>query len=90
MPSSRAIRAGEAFVELFADDNKLVRGLRGAKKKLKEFGARVRKLGMRMVALSAIMAAPLIAGGTVFTNFEQQLAKVSTMLEDPEILLLEG
>ena len=83
MPSAGAIRAGRAFVELFTDDSKLVRGLRGAEKQLKAFGARIKKMGMSMVALSAIMAAPLIAGGTVFTNFEQQMAKVSTMLDEP-------
>ena len=83
MPSAGAIRAGQAFVELFADDSKLVRGLRGAEKQLKAFGAKIKKLGMSMVALSAIMAAPLVAGGKVFVDFEQQLAKVSTMLDEP-------
>ena len=29
MSKQNAIRAGQAFVELFADDSKLVRGLRG-------------------------------------------------------------
>ena len=38
MPSARGIRAGRAFVELFADDSKLVRGLRRAEKRLKAFG----------------------------------------------------
>ncbi len=40
MPSRPgAIRAGRAFVELFADDSKLVRGLRAAERKIKAFGA---------------------------------------------------
>ena len=30
MPSAGGIRAGRAFVELFADDSKLLRGLRRA------------------------------------------------------------
>ena len=34
MPSSKRIRAGRVFVELFADDSKLVRGLRAAERKI--------------------------------------------------------
>ena len=45
MPSAQGIRAGRAFVELFADDRKLVRGLRRAEKKLRAFGASIRGLG---------------------------------------------
>ena len=39
-----AIRAGRAFVELFADSSKLVKGLRVASAKLKGFGNDVRAL----------------------------------------------
>ncbi|MEY3458647.1 MAG: hypothetical protein RL215_1804, partial [Planctomycetota bacterium] len=39
--NAQAIRAGRAFVELFADDTKLVRGLRAAERKLQAFGAGV-------------------------------------------------
>lgn len=35
--NTRSIRAGRAFVEMFADDSKLVRGLRRAEKRLLEF-----------------------------------------------------
>ncbi len=38
MSSSHNIRAGRAFVELFADDSKLVRGLRPAERRVKAFG----------------------------------------------------
>jgi len=38
MSASGTIRAGRAFVELFADDSKLVRGLKAAQAKLKAFG----------------------------------------------------
>ena len=46
MSNSTSIRAGRAFVELFADDSKLVRGLRRAEKKLKAFGSSIRNLGL--------------------------------------------
>lgn len=45
MASAQGIRAGRAFVELFADDSKLVRGLRRAEKKLKAFGDVERWIG---------------------------------------------
>jgi hypothetical protein len=48
MANTGAIRAGRAFVELFADDSKLVRGLRRAEKKLKAFGDSVRGFGLKM------------------------------------------
>lgn len=50
-PSSGAIRAGRAFVELFADDSKLVRGLKSAQKKLEGYGKGVRSSGLKMMAL---------------------------------------
>jgi len=36
--SAKGIRAGRAYVELFADDSKLVRGLRNAGKRLESWG----------------------------------------------------
>ena len=83
MVSARDIRAGAAYIELYAHDNKLNRGLSRASKRLKAFGAGVKRIGMSMVVLSAVMATPLVAGGQVFADFEQQLAKVSTMLDNP-------
>ena len=61
MASSQGIRAGKAFVELFADDTKLVRGLRGAERKLKAFGAGVQSMGTKLFGLGAAIVAPLAA-----------------------------
>ncbi len=84
MTLAQGIRAGAAYIELYANDNRLVRGLNRAQKRLKTFSVGVRDLGRRMVILSAIMATPLIAGVKVFADFEQQMANVSTMLAEPE------
>ena len=51
MPSSKGIRAGRAFVELFAGDSKLVRGLRRAEKRLKAFGDRICNMGLKIAGL---------------------------------------
>lgn len=84
MATAQGIRAGRAFVELFADDTKLVRGLRLAEKKLKAFGNGVRRLGLKMAGLGTAVAAPMVASGKVFGDFENQMKMVSTMLAEPE------
>ena len=43
-----SIRAGRAFVELLADDSRLVRGLRAAERKIKAFGAGILSMGLKM------------------------------------------
>jgi len=77
MPAPGAIRAGRAFVELFADDSKLVRGLRRASAKLKAFGESVRNMGLKMMALGAAIVAPLLASTKVFSKMGDSLAKMS-------------
>ncbi len=77
MASSQGIRAGKAFVELFADDTKLVRGLRAAEKRLKAFGAGVQSIGTKLFGLGAAAVAPLLATTNVFADMGDQLAKMS-------------
>jgi len=77
MPSAQGIRAGRAFVELFADDSKLVRGLRAAEKKLKAFGAGIRNLGLKMMAVGAAVVAPLAAAGKYFSDYGDGIAKMA-------------
>lgn len=54
-----AIRAGAAFVELYATDNALVRGLANAEAKLKNFGKTVAGVGAAAVAGGAGILAPI-------------------------------
>jgi len=77
MPSARGIRAGRAFVELFADDSKLVRGLRRAEKRLKAFGDRIRNLGLKIAGLGAAMLAPLLGATKAFGSMGDQVAKMA-------------
>lgn len=78
-----AIRAGRAYVELFADDSRLIRGLRGAEKRLRAFGNQIRNVGLKLLKLAGLFAIPLIIGTAVFARFEEQMANVSTMLDEP-------
>ena len=61
MAGAQGIRAGRAFVELFADDSKLARGLRQAQAKLSAFGSAVRGIGYKLTAAGAAITAPLTA-----------------------------
>lgn len=77
MPSTQGIRAGRAFVELFADDSKLVRGLRAAEKKLKAFGQGIRNLGLKVIGIGAAILAPLAASAKLFSGYGDQVAKMA-------------
>jgi hypothetical protein len=72
-----AIRAGRAFVELFADDSKLVRGLRRASARLKAFGEGVRNIGLKMAGLGAAVVAPLAGAAKSFADMGSKLWDMS-------------
>jgi hypothetical protein len=75
--TAQGIRAGRAFVELFADDSKLVRGLRAAEKKLKAFGDSIRNLGLKMVGVGSAILAPLAASAKLFGSYGDSVAKMA-------------
>jgi len=77
MATARGIRAGRAFVELFADDSKLVRGLRRAEKRIKAFGQSVRNLGLKVAGLGTALLAPLAASAKAFSSMGDQVAKMA-------------
>ena len=82
MATAGAIRAGRAFVELFTDNTKLVRGLRAAKAKITAFGRDVGNVGRAMMRVAAVAAAPFAVGAKAFATFDKQMRMVSTMLGD--------
>ena len=77
MASTQGIRAGRAFVELFADDSKLVRGLRRAQKKLKAFGQSIRAMGLKIAGLGAAVLAPMLGAAKAFGAMGDQVAKMA-------------
>ncbi|HQL76536.1 MAG TPA: phage tail tape measure protein [Phycisphaerae bacterium] len=76
MSNPQGIRAGKAFVELFADDSKLVRALKRAEAKLRAFGDRLQTLGRKLLALGTVAAAPLGLATKIFAGFEDQMLTV--------------
>lgn len=77
MANTSAIRAGRAFVELFADDTKLVRGLRAAERKLRAFGASISRLGRQMMGIGVAMLTPLASAGKAFAAMGDSVAKMA-------------
>ncbi len=77
MAAGSAIRAGRAFVELFLDDSKMVRGLKSAARRLKMFGASVRSIGVGLFVAGAGIATPLIAATKQFASTGDKLDKMS-------------
>ncbi len=77
MALAGGIRAGAAFIELYANDAKLVKGLQGASRRLKAFGAGLQASGLKMMALGAGIVAPLLASAKGYSEMGDQLDKMS-------------
>lgn len=74
MPSTAgAIRAGRAFVEIFADNSKLNQGLRAAEAKLRAFGQTASTMGRAMVTTAAIAAFPIAMAVRTFRKFDDEM-----------------
>lgn len=76
MASSAAIRAGRAFVELFADDGALVRGLQTAERRVQAWGKNVAKAGLGLTAIGGTALAPITKA---FTNVLTRAADFKTL-----------
>ena len=74
--SVRDIKAGRAYVEMYLKDV-LAPGLKKAAKRLTAFGRAVNKLGAGLIAGGAALAVPLAAGVQTFTDWGDELAKMS-------------
>ncbi|GAB6188017.1 phage tail tape measure protein [Thermopirellula anaerolimosa] len=77
MASPSGIRAGQAFVELFADDSRLVRGLKAASKRLKAWGQSVTAAGQRMLSAGMAAVGGLLGASGLFASMGDRVAKAS-------------
>ena len=78
MPNSKSIRAGRAFVELFADDSQLARGLKAAERRLKAWGAGIRSIGAKVFAGGVAFVTPLLLAVKQFASSGDALDKMSS------------
>lgn len=77
MANQGGIRAGRAFVELFADDSRLVRGLNAASAKLKAWGQSVTAMGQKFLAAGAAAGGAFFAAAKIFSDAGDRLQKMS-------------
>lgn len=75
--SAKGIRAGRAYVELGTDNVALARGLRAAQQQLRAFGDSLRQIGTRMLAIGGGIVTPLLGAAKVFSDWGDQLDKMS-------------
>ncbi len=79
MASARGIRAGAAYIELYANDNKLVRGLNRAQKRLKAFGSSVQRIGARLTGIGTGLASGFAISTRVFAGFDDRMRQVQAV-----------
>lgn len=77
MASPSGIQAGQAFVELFADDSRLVRGLKAASKRLVDWGKNITAAGQRMLLGGMTLLGPMTGFSKVFADMGSRLADMS-------------
>lgn len=77
MADSSAIRAGRAFVEVFADNSPLIRGLKDGERILTKWGANVMKAGATATAAGLAIASPFAAAIKLFSDTGSELNDMS-------------
>lgn len=77
MAGQQGIRAGKAYVELNANDSKLVKGLRSAQRKLRRFGQMITGMGARLLTAATAITGPILAAAKSFANFGDAVNKMS-------------
>lgn len=75
--NSSAIRAGRAFVELFADDSKLVKNMATAEQKVRAFGTKIGDIGKTMFQQSAAISGLFLLAIHQFTSAGESLLELS-------------
>lgn len=87
MARAGAVKAGEAYVEVFSDDTPLVRGMKGLGAKLQKTGSGIQSIGASaaragagIAAMGAAVVGPLAAAVKSFTSAGDELQKMGLRL----------
>lgn len=75
--SGGAIRAGGAFVELFANATNLQKGLKDAQAKVQNFGASIAGIGAKLASMGGAITAPLLGAAKLFADSGSNLLLMS-------------
>lgn len=77
MAKASGIRAGQAFVEIFADNSRLVRGLKQASARLRSWGRSVQRIGLGIFAAGSAMLGSMLLAVRQFMEAGDALDKMS-------------
>lgn len=75
--SAGAVRAGAAFVEIFANDSKFQQALTRMQNKLKATAATMRTIGAGLMGAGAAIATPILAAAGAFASLGSELFDMS-------------
>lgn len=89
MPSPGSVRAGRAFVEVFADNTALVRGLKAAEAKVKGFGTAIAGIGGVVAGIGAAITAPFIAGLKGAMDLEDAMQATGVIFGDSADVIIK-
>jgi hypothetical protein len=78
--NSGAIKAGSAYVEIFADKSALMRGLRSAESSIKKWGNAISSFGKKMMGIGTAIVTPLIAAAKYAGSFADDIARMSQIV----------
>ncbi len=84
MPSRADVEAGRAFVRLFLKNDmsrQLVRALRNAQAKLRQFGQSAMMTGRRLAIVGAAMVAPFAFATRTFAEFDDGMREVGAVTQ---------
>ena len=77
MPGASDVRAGGAYVELYARDRLLMMGLSRGRAAVTAFAAQVTALGHRMAIAGALISVPFVIAGKKFIDYGDQVGKAA-------------
>lgn len=79
--SQSAIKAGEAFYEISADDKKLKDALQRNVNRIRKLGATLKAVGASSTALGAAIALPIGKAAKTFADFDDQMRVVKAVTQ---------
>ncbi|OHB51765.1 MAG: hypothetical protein A2Y12_01385 [Planctomycetes bacterium GWF2_42_9] len=74
---SGAIKAGAAYVEIFADKSPLMRGLKSAEASVRKWGQSISSFGKQMMGMGTAIVAPLVSAAKYLSTYGDNIAKAS-------------
>ncbi len=80
MALGSSIKAGSAYVELFTEQSRYIRGLKAAERRLKLFGQNAQQIGRRMMMAGGLMGAPLALATRIGVGFSDQMLTVKAVI----------